>query len=244
MKNFNFQGSSSFSNSSSISMNEGLRNYMIYIYQNMSLALGISGLVAFAFSRSPQIMQLIHGSPLGFIIMLAPLAMALMFGFKIRTMELKTAQIMFWSFAALMGASLSSIFLVYTGESITRTFFITSGTFLSMSIYGYVTKRDLTSMGSMLITGLIGVIIASLVNIFLKSSGLSFVISLLSVGIFVGLTAYDTQKIKNMYYALENSSIEANTARKVALMGALSLYMDFINLFVTLLRFVGDRRND
>jgi FtsH-binding integral membrane protein len=244
MKNFNSQGSTSFVDSTATRMNEGLRNYMIYIYQNMSLALGISGMVAFFFSRSPQIMQLIHSSPLGFIIMLAPLGMAIMFGFKIKTMELKTAQIMFWVFAALMGASLSSIFLVYTGESIARTFFITSGTFLTMSIYGYTTKRDLTSMGSMLITGLIGVIIASVVNIFLKSSGLSFVISLLSVGIFVGLTAYDTQKMKDMYYALENSSIEVNMARKMAIMGALSLYMDFINLFVTLLRFVGDRRND
>jgi FtsH-binding integral membrane protein len=244
MKNFNFNNTSSFGASSNAKMNEGLRNYMVYVYQNMSLALGISGLVAFLFSQSAGLMQAIHGSPLGIIIALSPIAIAFFFGFKIQSMQLSTARLLFWVFAALMGASLSSIFLIYTNESITRSFFITASTFLAMSIYGYTTKKDLTSMGSLMITGLIGIIIASLVNIFLKSSGLSFVISILSVIVFVGLTAYDTQKIKDMYYNLENSSIDANTARKIAIMGALSLYMDFINLFIAILRLVGDRRND
>lgn len=241
MKNFNSERASSFG-TSSLKMNEGLRNYMVYIYQNMGLALGLSGLVAFLFAQSPALMQLIHGTPLGFIVMLAPIGIAFFFGFKIQSMELRTAQMLFWVFAALMGASLSSVFLIYTGESVARAFFITASTFLAMSIYGYVTKKDLTSMGSILMTGLIGIIIASIVNIFLKSSGLGFVISLLSVVIFVGLTAYDTQRLKEMYYSLEHSNIDVNTAKKVAIMGSLTLYMDFINLFLAILRLVGDRR--
>lgn len=244
MRNFNSERTSSFGTNNAQVMNEGLRNYMVYIYRNMSLALGLSGLVAFLFSQSQSLMQLMYGSPLGFIISLAPLGLAFYFGFKIQSMSLQTAQLLFWVFSGLMGASLSYVFIVYTGESVVRAFFITAATFLAMSIYGYTTKKDLTSMGSLMITGLIGIIIASLVNIFLKSSGLGFVISILSVIIFVGLTAYDTQKIKDMYYNLEHSNIDANTAKKMAIMGALSLYMDFINLFLAILRFVGDRRND
>lgn len=242
MKNINPERSSSFSFSST-RMNEGLRNYMIYIYQNMSLALIISGVVALFFSQSEAMINLIRNTPLGFIFAFAPIGIAFYFGFKINSMSLKNAQVLFFTFAVLMGASLSSVFLIYTGESVARAFFIASGTFLAMSIYGYTTKKDLTQIGSLMIMGLIGIIIASLVNIFIKSSGLDFVISILSVIIFVGLTAYDTQKIKDMYYALENSNIEVNMAKKLALMGALSLYMDFINLFIAILRFVGDRRN-
>lgn len=243
MRNINPERTSSFA-SSNVKMNEGLRNYMIYVYQNMSLALFISGFVALMFSQIPALMALIHGTPLGFIVALAPLGLAFYFGFKIQSMDLKTAQILFWVFAALMGASLSSIFLIYTGESIARAFFITAGTFLAMSIYGYTTKKDLTQMGSLMMMGLIGIIIASLVNLFLKSSGMNFVISLLSVVIFVGLTAYDTQKIKDMYYNFERANMDAGMAKKIAIMGSLSLYMDFINLFLAILRFVGDRRND
>lgn len=240
MKGSNF--SSGFQNvRSEAQMNVGLRNYMVYIYQYMSAALGLSGIVAFLFAQSPQMMALLH-SPVGFIIMLAPLGISLMFGFKIQSMELKTAQMLFWAFAALMGASLSSIFLVYTSESICRAFFISAGTFLAMSLYGYTTNKDLTSMGSFMMMGLFGIIIASLVNIFLKSTGLAFVISILSVFIFIGLVAYDTQKIKSMYYNLENSSMDVSMAKKIAIMGALSLYMNFINLFLAILRFVGDRK--
>lgn len=243
MKDFKAQNTSSF-NTATFRMNEGLRNYMVYIYRNMSFALALSGIIAFLFSQSPALMKLIHGSPLGFVIMLAPIGIAFYFGFQIQKMSFQTAQILFYVFAAIMGASLSSVFLVYTGQSVARAFFVTSATFLAMSIYGYTTKKDLTSMGSMMMAGLIGIIIASLVNIFLKSSGLSFVVSILSVVIFIGLTAYDTQKIKDMYYSLENSNIDADSAKKIAIMGSLSLYMDFINLFIAILRFVGDKRSE
>ena len=238
-----FERVSSFSNTSaSQRINEGLKSYMVFVYRNMSIALCISGLVAFLFSLSPAVMKAIHGTPLGIIVALAPIGIAFFFGFKIQSMSFDSAKMLFWVFSALMGASLSSVFLVYTGESITRTFFITASMFLALSIYGQTTKRDLTQMGSFLMMGLIGIIIASLVNLFLKSSGMAFVISLLSVVVFVGLTAYDTQKIKDIYYSLEGSNADAETAKKVAIMGSLSLYMDFINLFLALLRFVGDRK--
>ena len=153
-------------------------------------------------------------------------------------MSAAKAQTTFWVFAALMGASLSSIFLMYTGASITRVFFITAGTFGAMSIYGYTTKRDLTKLGSFLMMGLFGIIIASLVNIFMKSTMMYFVISIIGVLIFVGLTAYDTQKIKNMYLVSDSGEIMG----KKAVMGALTLYLDFINLFIMLLRLFGQRR--
>jgi hypothetical protein len=234
-------GFQSYRQVSSAQIDQGLKNYMIYIYQYMSGALALSGVLAYLVSTSPAMMSAIFGTPLQFIVMLAPLGIALFFGFRINQIELKTAQILFWSFAALMGVSLASIFMVYTGASIARAFFISSFTFFAMSLYGYATKRDLTSLGSFMIMGLIGIMIASIVNIFLKSSGLSFVISVLSVFIFIGLTAYDTQKIKQMYYMIGHADF--NTARKVAIMGALSLYMDFINLFLSILRFVGERRD-
>ena len=153
-------------------------------------------------------------------------------------MSASRAQTVFWIFAALMGASLSSIFVQYTGTSIARVFFITAGTFGAMSLYGYTTKKDLTGLGSFLMMGLFGIIIASIVNIFLKSSAMHFVISILGVLIFVGLTAYDTQKIKNMYLASDGNEVMS----KKAIMGALTLYLDFINLFIMLLRLFGQRR--
>jgi FtsH-binding integral membrane protein len=153
-------------------------------------------------------------------------------------MSVGAAQISFWAFAAVMGLSLSSIFLVYTGQSIVTTFFVSSATFLGMALYGYTTKRDLTGWGSFLFMGLIGLIIASIVNLFVTSTALQFAISAIGVLIFTGLTAYDTQKIKEMYYAGD----DAETGGKKAIMGALSLYLDFINLFLYLLRFIGDRR--
>ena len=170
--------------------------------------------------------------------MLAPLGVVFYMSFNIAKMTSAKAQSTFWVFAALMGASLSSIFLMYTGESITRVFFITAGTFGAMSIYGYTTKRDLTKLGSFLMMGLFGIIIASIVNIFMKSSMMYFVISILGVLIFVGLTAYDTQKIKNMYLVSDSGELMG----KKAVMGALTLYLDFINLFIMLLRLFGQRR--
>ena len=177
-------------------------------------------------------------SGLKWIVMLAPLGIIFYMSFGINKMSSAKAQTIFWIFAALMGLSLSWILLVYTGVSVARVFFITSATFGAMSVYGYTTKRDLTKLGSFLFMGLIGIIIASLVNIFLKSSMMYFVISILGVLIFVGLTAYDTQKIKNMYAASDSGEIIG----KKAVMGALTLYLDFINLFIMLLRLFGQRR--
>jgi|TARA_B000000565_G_scaffold246473_1_gene215115 FtsH-binding integral membrane protein len=170
--------------------------------------------------------------------MLAPLGVVFYMSFGINKMSSTKAQTVFWIFASLMGLSLSWILLVYTGVSVARVFFITSATFGAMSLYGYTTKRDLTKLGSFLFMGLIGIIIASLVNIFLKSSMMYFIISILGVLIFVGLTAYDTQKIKNMYAATDSGEIIG----KKAVMGALTLYLDFINLFIMLLRLFGQRR--
>ena len=177
-------------------------------------------------------------SGLKWVIMLAPLAIVFYMSFGINKMSAAKAQTVFWIFASLMGLSLSWILLVYTGVSVARVFFITSATFGAMSIYGYTTKRDLTKFGSFLMMGLIGIIIASLVNIFLKSAMMYFVISILGVLIFVGLTAYDTQKIKNMYSASDTVEISGNKA----IMGALTLFLDFINLFIMLLRLFGQRR--
>jgi uncharacterized protein len=172
------------------------------------------------------------------VVMLAPLGVVFYMSFGIKKMSAGKAQTTFWLFAALMGASLSSIFLIYTGASITRVFFITAGTFGAMSIYGYTTKKDLTKLGSFLMMGLFGIIIASVVNIFMKSTMMYYVISIIGVLVFVGLTAYDTQKIKNMYLASDSSEIMG----KKAVMGALTLYLDFINLFIMLLRLFGQRR--
>ena len=199
-------------------------------YDIQVTASGITGLTGIG--------QALFASPLMWVVMLAPLGIVFYMSFGIRKMSAAKAQTTFWIFAGLMGASLASIFLVYTGASITRVFFITAGTFGAMSIYGYTTKRDLTKFGSFLMMGLIGIIIASLVNIFLKSSMMYFIISILGVLIFVGLTAYDTQKIKNMYVSSDSGEVIG----KKAVMGALTLYLDFINLFIMLLRLFGQRR--
>lgn len=216
----------------------GLRAYMLKIFNYMAVGLSLTGVVAFLTASSPTMMAAIFGTPLKWVVMLAPLGFVFAISFGINRMSSATAQALFWIYAAVMGLSLASIFIVFTGTSIARVFFITSGTFAAMSLYGYTTKRDLTAMGSFLFMGLIGIVLASLVNLFLHSSGLSFVISVLGVLIFTGLTAYDTQAIKSMYYEADDSE----TAGKKAVMGALTLYLDFINLFMYLLRFLGDRR--
>jgi FtsH-binding integral membrane protein len=215
----------------------GMRSYMLSIYNYMAAALALTGVVAFGAASYPPLMQAIFGTPLQWIVALAPLGIVMFLSFKVQKLSMQAAQMWFWVFAGAMGLSLSSIFMVYTGTSIARVFFITAGVFGSMSLYGYTTKKDLTGMGSFLMMGLFGLIIASLVNIFLKSSGLQFAISAIGVVIFTGLTAYDTQKIKSMYYAVGGSDF----AGKAAIMGALTLYLDFINLMIMLLRF-GDRR--
>ena len=233
---------------------EGLRAYMLKVYNYMAsgiLLTGVFSIMLFNLSGGYNIQissagisglssigYAIYASPLKWVVMLAPLGIVFYMSFGINKMSAAKAQTVFWVFAALMGISLSSIFLMYTGGSIARVFFITSGTFGAMSIYGYTTKRDLTKLGSFLMMGLIGIIIASIVNIFMKSSMMYFVISILGVLIFVGLTAYDTQKIKNMYTASDSGELMG----KKAVMGALTLYLDFINLFIMLLRLFGQRR--
>ena len=232
-------------------MDEGLRAYMLKVYNYMASGILLTGIISLIFFKlsvvtdaNGSIVSLTNiGNTLFFsgfkwIVMLAPLGVVFYMSFGINKMSASKAQGAFWVFAALMGLSLSSIFLIYTGASITRVFFITSGTFGAMSIYGYTTKRDLTKLGSFLMMGLIGIIIASIVNMFMKSSMMDFVISILGVLIFVGLTAYDTQKIKNMYQASDTGELMG----KKAVMGALTLYLDFINLFIMLLRLFGQRR--
>jgi hypothetical protein len=216
----------------------GLRAYMQKVFGLMGMGTAVTGLVAYFTSQSPAMLDVIYNTPLRWVVMLAPLAFVLVLSFGINRMRASTAQLTFWAFAAVMGLSLSSIFLVYTGQSIVTTFFVSSATFLAMALYGYTTKRDLTGWGSFLFMGLIGLIVASLVGLFVQSTALQFAISVIGVLIFTGLTAYDTQKIKEMYYAGDTSE----THGKKAVMGALSLYLDFINLFLYLLRFIGDRR--
>ena len=226
---------------SAAAIDEGLRSYMLRVYNYMGIGLAVTGLVAFFFNQwatsSQGAFELVYASPLSFVIMLSPLAFVLVLSFGINKMSFSAAQLTFWGFAVVMGLSLSSIFSVYTGASIARVFFITAATFGAMSLWGYTTKRDLTGMGSFLFMGLIGLIIASVVNIFLASSALEFGISVIGVLIFVGLTAYDTQKIKEMYVAADGAEIMG----KKAIMGALNLYLDFINLFLMLLRLFGNR---
>jgi uncharacterized protein len=215
----------------------GLRRYMLQVYNFMAAGLGVTGLVAYAAVATGLYQQIAH-TPLIWLVMLAPLGAVLFLSFRMERMSTGAAQATFWAYAALMGLSLAGIFLLYTGTSIARVFFITAGTFAAMSLYGYTTQRDLSQFGSFLFMGLIGIVLASLVNIFIGSSALQFAISVIGVIIFTGLTAWDTQRIKEVY--LESDPGDLLT--KKALMGALSLYLDFINLFVMLLQLVGQRR--
>jgi len=222
-------------------IDEGLRSYMLKVYNYMGIGLVVTGAVAYFFNQwvmsSEATFNAIYGSPLMWVIALSPLAFVLVLSFGINKMSVGAAQLTFWGFATVMGLSLSSIFAVYTDASIAKVFFITAATFGAMSLWGYTTKRDLTGMGSFLFMGLIGLIIAMVVNIFLASSALEFAISAVGVLIFVGLTAYDTQKIKEEYSVSHSGEVLA----KGAIMGALRLYLDFINLFLMLLRLFGNR---
>jgi FtsH-binding integral membrane protein len=211
----------------------GLRKHMLSIYNYMASGVLLSGVVAMLFASSGLAAQ-IMATPLRWVIMLAPLAFIFFFNFK---RETATLQAMFWGFCVIMGLSMSTIFLVFTGTSIATTFLATAGAFAGLSLVGYTTKRDLSGMGSFMIMGLIGIIIAMVVNIFLKSSGLALAISVLGVLIFAGLTAYDTQRLKNEYHQLAGTEF----AGKAVVLGALSLYLDFINMFQFLLSFLGNR---
>ena len=222
-------------------IDQGLRSYMLGVYNYMAFGLAITGLIAFLTANiaatNLAFAQLVYGSPLRWVIMLAPLGMVFLLSFRVGKMSLSATQASFWIFAALMGLSLSSIFLVFTGNSIARVFFITAASFGALSIYGYTTKKDLSGWGSFLFMGLIGIIIASIVNLFIGSSAIQFAISVIGVLVFAGLTAYDTQQIKEMYYAGDNAEVSG----KKSIMGALRLYLDFINLFIMLLHLFGNR---
>jgi FtsH-binding integral membrane protein len=215
----------------------GLRQYMLRVYNYMAAGLGLTGLVAYV-AVATGLYQQIADTPLIWVLMLAPLGPVLFLTFRIERMSAGTAQATFWGYAALMGLSLAGIFLIYTGASVARVFFISAATFAAMSLYGYTTRRDLSQFGSFLFMGLIGLVLASLVNIFVGSSALQFAVSVIGVLVFTGLTAWDTQRIKEVYLA----SAPGDALTKKALMGALALYLDFINLFVMLLQLTGQRR--
>lgn len=225
---------------SGVAVDEGLRSYMLGVYNYMTAGVALTGIVAYLTyslaSTNPAVAQLLYGSPLKWVIMLAPLAFVFYLSFRVQQMSAGAAQIAFWLFAAVMGLSLSSIFLVFTGQSITQVFFVTAAAFAGLSIYGYTTKKNLSGWGSFLIMGVIGIIIAALVNLFLQSSALQFAISAIGVLVFAGLTAYDTQNIKDTYYQVRH---DAALATKSAVMGALSLYLDFINMFTSMLNLFG-----
>ena len=216
---------------------EGLRKHMLQVYNFMMLGLALTGVVAYVVGSTPALYMPIFGTPLKWVVMLAPLAFVFFFSFRIQSMSASTAQATFWAFCAVMGLSMAAIFLVFTGASIARVFFITSAMFAATSLWGYTTKTDLSKMGSFLIMGLIGIVIASIVNIFVGSSALQFAISVIGVVVFTGLTAYDTQNIKESYA----EHFGHDTMTKMAVMGALSLYLNFINLFQMLLQLTGQR---
>ncbi|KQT52685.1 hypothetical protein ASG43_19740 [Aureimonas sp. Leaf454] len=233
------------------SIDQGLRTYMLKVYNLMAGGLLITGIAAYAMFAGSVVTnvagditaltplgQAVFGSPLKWVLMFAPLAMVFFLSFRIDRMSVAAAQATFWGYAALVGLSLSTIFMVYTQESIVQVFFITAASFGALSLFGYTTKRDLSAWGSFLFMGVIGIVLASIVNIFLASSALAFAISAIGVLVFAGLTAYDTQQIKEMYYEGDGSAV---MGRK-AIMGALRLYLDFINMFMFLLQFFGDRR--
>ena len=230
-------------------VDQGLRSYMIKVFNYMGVGLLLTAAVAWLFANNEGLLSLLYNidmqqhpismSGLGWIIAFAPLIMIFAFNYVVQNKSLSAVQAMFWTFSAVMGASLTSIFLLYTAASMTRVFLITAATFGAMSIYGYTTKRDLTKLGSFLFMGLIGLIIASIVNIFMQSPAVYWALSYIGVAIFVGLTAYDVQRIKDLYYSTRGSD---EVSGKMAVSGALSLYLDFINLFMYLLRIMGDRR--
>ncbi len=218
----------------------GLRAHMNKVYGLMSVGMALTAAVAWAVGTNDAMVAAIFGTPLKWVVMFAPLAMVFAFGALIGRLSVGAAQLFFYAYAALMGLSLAFIFQVYTGVSITTTFLTTAIAFAGLSLFGYTTKRDLSGMGTFLMMGLIGLVVASIVNIFLASSALAFAVSAIGVLIFAGLTAYDTQSIKNEYIAHAQHG-DSDWLGKSAIMGALRLYMDFINLFMFLLQFLGNR---
>lgn len=232
-------------------IDEGLRSFMLGIYNYMTVALAVTGLVALGthqlavagYTAEGQVVlsslgQAIYMSPLKWVLMFAPLGFILVLSFGINRMSVGTAQMTFWAYSAVMGLSISWIFLVYTSGSIAKVFFITSAVFGAMSLYGYTTKKDISNWGGFLFMGVIGVIIAGLVNLFLQSDALGFAISIIVVLVFTGLTAWDTQQLKSTYLS---GGLQGDAVAKTSIMGALSLYLNFINIFMALLNLMGDR---
>jgi hypothetical protein len=220
----------------------GLRSYMLSVYNYMASGVLLTGIIALLFAPyAAQVLISANGrgmSGIGWLITLSPLAIVFAMSFGAARMRTSTLQLLFWGFAALMGLSMSTVFLAYTGASIAQTFFATAAAYLGLSLYGYTTKRDLSGFGTFLIMGLVGIIVAMLVNLFLQSTAMALVISVIGVLLFAGLTAYDTQRIKSMYFYVQGTEM----AGKTVIMGALTLYLDFINMFQFLLSFMGDRR--
>ena len=217
---------------------EGLRAHMIRIYNYMLAGLALTGGLAFFVSTSPQLLMLLFGTQLKWVVIFAPLAFALVLSLGIERLSSGMAQTLFWLYCGAMGLSLATIFLVFTGESIARVFFITAATFAGMSLWGYTTRRDLSAMGSFLLMGLIGIILASIVNLFMGSTQLQFLISVIGVVIFTLMTAYKTQLFKELY----DQAMTPEVARKISILGAFSLYLTFINLFLMLLHILGTQR--
>lgn len=239
-----------------VAVDEGLRSYMLGVYNYMTAGVALTGIVAYAMTfltttvdpalavaklgngvMLTEFGRTLYGTPLAYLVMLAPLAFVFFLSFRVHKMSVSAAQTAFWLFAAVMGLSLSSIFLRYTGQSITQIFFVTSAAFAGLSLWGYTTKKDISGWGSFLIMGVVGLIIACLVNIFLQSSALQFAVSAIGVLVFAGLTAYDTQHIKETYFVVRDN---AELAAKSAIMGALNLYLDFINMFTSMLSLFGN----
>ena len=222
----------------------GLRSYMLSVYNYMASGVLLTGIVAMLFSQSSLVNYIVNpatgqATPLFWIALFAPLAIVFVLGFGISRISAGTAQALFWVYAALIGVQFSSLFLVYTGTSIAQAFFATAAAFLGLSLYGYTTKRDLSGIGTFLIMGVVGILVALILNMFLRSPGLNLAISAIGVLVFAGLTAYDSQKIKSIYFAVAGNG---EAMAKTAVIGALNLYLDFINMFLFLLRLFGQRR--
>jgi uncharacterized protein len=216
----------------------GLRSYMLSVYNYMASGVLLTGIVALLFANSGAAQQILFGPGiLKYLIIFSPLAFVMVLSFGIERLSTAAAQALFWAFATVMGLSMASIFFVYTGPSIATTFFATAAAFVSLSLYGYTTKRDLSGFGTFLIMGVVGLLVASVLNIFLKSPAMTFAISAIGVLLFAGLTAYDTQRIKSLYFHVAGTDMMGKTV----IMGALSLYLDFVNMFQFLLSFLGNR---
>ena len=221
-----------------VAFDAGLRKYMLSVYNYMASGVLLTGIVAMLFAQSGYAAAILGGPGiLKYVLMFAPLAFVMVLSFGINRLSTGTAQLLFWAFAVVMGLSMASIFLVFTGASIAQTFFATAAAFAGLSLWGYTTKKDLSGFGTFLVMGVVGLLVAMIINLFLQSGTMALVISFVGVLLFAGLTAYDTQRIKSMYYHVAGSDMMGKTV----IMGALSLYLDFVNMFTFLLNFMGQR---